>query len=258
MTLSIGDLLTALIHIPAHIIIVHISHLESPCKCYSIEQFLAVFLGTSATALTFFICLDRYFFISRPYNNSGTSTSNQGHSKKKLFSVYCAISYSIALPMGLVVTVIATGNGSFRDATVFNIVSISIYVVILVSSLVFNTLLISYVRKQSKEITRFSQIQRPYRNRATKTVLLISVIQLFTIAPWVISLAYMTFEFGETGYVENLDQLYYMHVWLKMPMFLNSFLNAAVYINRNQHLIKFYRALSKMNKMGPTVVVPNT
>ena len=257
VTLSVGDLLTALIHIPTHIIMVHLHQFEHPCKGYSAEQFLAVFLGTSATILTSFICIDRYFFISRPYHNSGGSSSiggrrgaNQGGSTVKLFAAYCIIAYSIALAMGMTVVYIANGGGTFRAATIFNIVSIVIYTVVLSASLVFNTLLVRYVRKQSNEIKRLSNtrdvvvVQRPYQNRATKTVLLISAIQIFTIIPWVISLAYMTFGFGEDGYVEYIDEIYYMHLWLKMPMFFNSFLNATVFIHRNQHLKKFYRALS--------------
>lgn len=259
MVLSVGDILTALVYIPTHIANVHLlTQVKDPCTVYSIEQFIGVFLGTSATILTSIICMDRYFFISRPYRNTGASVntlsskSSSTHADKsgrKLFALYCIFSFCVSLALGITVATIANGNSNFRAATIFNIVSIVIYIVMLLASLVFNTLLVRYVHKQSKEIRRMTKadgivvVQKPYRNRATKTVLMISGIQIFTIMPWVLSLAYMTFEFGENSYVDFIDEIYYMHTWLKMPMFLNSFLNAVVFIHRNQQLMKFYRAL---------------
>ena len=270
MILSIGDILTALIYIPVHVTNVHLSQVKDPCIGYSIEQFIGVFLGTSATILTSIICMDRYFFISRPYRNTGTSVnasssrpSSSNHadrSTRKLFATYCILAFSIALALGITIVTIANGSNNFRAATVFNIVSIVIYILMLFTSLIFNTLLVRYVYKQAREIKRMTRsdnvivVQKPYRNKATKTVLLISGIQIFTILPWITSLAYMTFEFGEDGYVEFIDEIYYMHVWLKMPMFLNSFLNAVVFIQRNQHLLKFYRALStRVRSVRPPV-----
>lgn len=64
MVLSIGDILTALVYIPVHIINVHWLYVKDPCIVYSIEQFIGVFLGTSATILTSIICMDRYFFMT--------------------------------------------------------------------------------------------------------------------------------------------------------------------------------------------------
>lgn len=192
----------------------------------------------------------RYTGNSVNASSSRSISSHAERSTRKHFAFYCFSSFSIALALGITVVTIANGNSDFRAATIFNIVSIGIYILMLLASLVFNTLLVQYVYNQAKEIRRLTKIddvivvQKPYRNRATKTVLLISGIQIFTIMPWVISLAYMTFEFGENRYVEFIDEIYYMHTWLKMPMFLNSFLNAVVFIHRNQHLIKFYRAFS--------------
>eukprot|EP00111_Clytia_hemisphaerica_P020373 TCONS_00060010-protein len=216
--LSIGDLLTALVHIPTHITFTHLQ--RKSCIGYSMESFFAVFLGTSATIITSAMCLDRYLFISRPYKHPKTGTS------KYLVIVYLVLAYSISLSLAISVVIVALSDFGFRLATIFNIISSTIYVLILLTSLVVNTLLYSYIRNQTKEIKRLSNShiqQRGYKRKATKTVLIISIIQIFTITPWVISLIYMTVEFGEKKYLEYMDTIYYAHVWLRMPVFLNSF-----------------------------------
>ena len=110
MVLSVGDVLTALIYIPTHIIVVHFSS-EASCIGYSFEQFLSAFLGTSATILTSIICIDRYFFVTRPYHHEGTSTT-------KMFTVYCIVTYFVASSLGIAVVFITLGLANMQLATV--------------------------------------------------------------------------------------------------------------------------------------------
>ena len=104
MALSVGDILTALVYIPTHIINVNVS-LDVPCNGLGIEQFFTIFLGTSATILTTIICMDRYIFISRPCQrmlSSPSSPSNQRrHSTRKIFIVYCIVTYSISFSFSI-------------------------------------------------------------------------------------------------------------------------------------------------------------
>lgn len=248
MALSVGDILTALIYIPTHIIVVHLASTNS-CTGYSIEKFNGVFLGTSSTILTSIICMDRYFFVKRPYRNSLGSTqlttNQQGILAKRVFVIYGTVTYTIALSLGITVTFIANGTISFRTAaTIFNIVSIAVYTSALLVSLVFNTLLVLYIRKKSREIKRQpSDEDTSYQTKVTKTVLMISGIQFFTIIPWVIALIAMSIIFTKRHYFKYATEIHYMHIWLKMPMFLNSSLNAVVFICRNRSLMGFYRSL---------------
>lgn len=238
VALSIGDILTASIYIPTHIIVVHFVPGNS-CIAYSIEKSIAVFLGTSAAILTTIICMDRFIIIRKMFG-SMSSSNNEGGSKR-LFAAYCIVTYLIALSLSLAVIIISNSSAnSFFAATIFSIVSIILYFAVLLLSLVFNTLLVRYIRRQSKEIEKYVAVQKAYQNKATKTVLMISAIQISTIMPWVLSLVYTTFELKEESYLRYMDKIYYMHVWLKMPMFLNSFLNAIVFIRRNRQLMKFY------------------
>ena len=240
MALSVGDILTALINIPSHIIAVHLMP-DDTCNVLGIEHFIAVFLGTSATILTSCICMDRYIFISR----NRRSTSNQTRLPiGKLFVLYCTIAYVIAVAMSIAVLFIINGKMNFEEAYTFNKVSIAVYSLILLVSLVFNVLLVRFIQRQSKEIKRHLDVKAARQNKATKTVLIISAILTFSIMPMGIGLAIMTFFFTEEEYVENLSMNYYIYIWLRMPMFLNSFLNAIVFIYRNRPLIVFFRSLS--------------
>ena len=218
MALSVGDILTALISIPSHIIVVHLMP-DDTCNMLGIEHFIAVFLGTSATILTSCTCMDRYIFISRNHR----STSNQTRSPLgKLFVLYCTIAYLVALTMSIAVLFIINGKMNFQEAYTFNKVSIAVYSMILLVSLVFNILLVRFIRRESKEIKRHLDVKKARQNKATKTILIISAIQTFSIMPMGITLAIMTFVFPEEEYVTNLSENYYIYIWLRMPMSLNS------------------------------------
>ena len=149
MSLSVGDILTALVYIPTHIINVNVS-LDVPCNRLGIEQFLTIFLGTSATILTTVICIDRYIFISRPCQRmlSSSSSNQRRHSTKRIFTVYCIVTYSISFSMSLTAYQNITSNDSYRSSLKYSISSFVIYTVMLLASLVFNTLLIRYVYNQ--------------------------------------------------------------------------------------------------------------
>lgn len=245
MALSVGDILTALVYIPTHIINVNVS-LDVPCNGLGIEQFFTIFLGTSATILTTIICMDRYIFISRPCQrmlSSPSSPSNQRrHSTRKIFIVYCIVTYSISFSFSITAYQNITLNNSYRSSLKYSILSFVIYTVMLLASLVFNTLLIRYVYNRAKEIKTLGIGQTSYQYKATKTVLMISGVQILTIMPWIICLAAVAaYKFSQTRYQRKTNKIIYMYIWLKMPLFLNSFMNAVVFIRRDQRLVKFYR-----------------
>lgn len=266
MVLSVGDILTALIYIPTHIIVVHFSS-EASCIGYSIDQFLSAFLGSSVAILTSFICIDRYFFVTRPYRNSfglpaSSSSSHEGRSTTKMSTVYCIVTYFVASSLGIFVVFITLGLANMQLATIYNIVLIALYSLALLASLVFNYLLIRYVYSESKQVKRLSInrvfVKKSYRNIVTKTVLMISGIQIFTTMPWVTSMLIIIFVFTEEHYQKYASQIYYMHLWLRMPMLLNSFLNAIVFIHRNGRLIQFYRNLFARTKAAQQTATPVT
>ena len=138
MALSVGDILTALVYIPTHIINVNVS-LDVPCNGLGIEQFFTIFLGTSATILTTIICMDRYIFISRPCQrmlSSPSSPSNQRrHSTRKIFIVYCIVTYSISFSFSITAYQNITLNNSYRSSLKYSILSFVIYTVMLLASL---------------------------------------------------------------------------------------------------------------------------
>jgi len=239
--LGIGDLVAGIVLIPTHITIVHLQRYS--CIGYSIKQFFEVFLSTSATILTLFMGLDRYIFISNPYLH--TACKN----KVPVLSIYLTMTYIISIAFGGSVVALIYSTVSLRFATIFNLVSVSMYLLVLSSSLFVNGLLLNHIRKQTMQIRKLSNthIQSSYQQRATKTVALISCIQFLTISPWIISLAYMTFEFGEHEYIKNANVIYYIHSWLKMPMLLHSFLNSSVFMYRNKVLVKFIKLRFRIN-----------
>ena len=186
MALSVGDILTALISIPSHIIAVHLMP-DDTCNMLGIEHFIAVFLGTSATILTSCTCMDRYIFISRNHR----STSNQTRSPLgKLFVLYCTIAYLVALTMSIAVLSILNGKKNFQEVYTFNKVSIAVYSMILLVSFgfqYFTCLLYPKRIQRNKSTSRCKRVA--YQNKASKTVLIISAIQIFSTMP----LAIMTF-----------------------------------------------------------------
>lgn len=237
LALSIGDMFAALVLIPTHITVVHLQ--KYPCIFYSIKHFLEVFLGTSATLLTLGMGLDRYIIISKPHFHTALQ------SKAPVLPIYLAITYAVSIAFGSSVVGIILSNASIRFSIVFNLASIAVYVFVLSSSLIVNGLLLTYIHRQTKQIRRLSNthIQSSYQQRATKTVVIISCIQFLTIAPWLISLTYMTFEFIK--HIEDKQYsstLYYIHMWLKMPMYVYSFLNSSVFLYRNKVLVKFIKS----------------
>ena len=243
MALSVGDLVAALALIPTHIAIVHLQRFS--CIGYSIKQFFEVFLGTSATLLTFGMGFDRYLFISKPHLHSSLESK-----VPPVLLIGFVVIYTISFAFGGCVVALVYSSASMRFATVFNLVSIVVYVLVLSSSLLVNGLLLSYIRKQTKQIRRLSNthIQSSYQQRATKTVAFISCIQFMTIAPWLISLLFMTFGIGEDEFILHADTIYYVHLWLKMPMFVYSFLNSLVFLFRNRVLVKFIKSKICKNK----------
>lgn len=234
IALCLGDLFMIGCLTPTHIINANIG--EISCDGYSFEQFIGVFLGTSASALTFGMSIDRFIFVKKPFFHQRLVNSTPAA------FVFFIIVYTISAALSIFV-VILVNFGDISMTSKFNIVSICLLFMFLFSSITVNISLVCYVRQKNKEIQRLSQNRLQQRNqvRTIQTVFIICTVQLLTISPWIISLSYMTFYFSDNDFLEEKDTIYYVHTWLKMPMLLNSGLNAAIFFWRSKKICRYYK-----------------
>jgi len=117
--------------------------------------------------------------------------------------------------------------------------AILIIMIVIVVSVTLNVILVNYIRRQTKEIRRLSNtyIQTSYQRKATNTVLIITTILVLFNLPQVLFI-FMT-------QVENINEenSLILHNWSRLPIFINSGLNALIYIYRNQKAMNMYKKL---------------
>ena len=82
-----------------------------------------------------------------------------------------------------------------------------------------------------------------YQEKATKTVLAISFVQIVTTFPLVAAFAKNVFYLATDQIAEHIDDVYFTMNWLRVPIILNSILNAIVYVGRNQKISKLYKKM---------------
>ena len=80
-----------------------------------------------------------------------------------------------------------------------------------------------------------------YHEKATKTVLVISFVQISTTLPLVVSFARNIVLLATDQHEEKIEHLYYATNWLRVPVIMNSMLNAVVFVGRNQKIRMFYK-----------------
>ena len=212
---------------------------KNSCIFYGTEQFLAVFIGTTSTIFTFFMSFDRFIFIRRPIFHA------KWNDKLPVIKLMVAFSFTFGASAGVWTISIIYNNMSMdvnqRAVNLFTNLLV-LFVIVLLAVLLMNLILTHYIRNQSKTMDELSGTRpRNYHSRATKTVIWISVVQIFTLLPPVIAFSIVINIFGKETYEDEVDLIYYVTSWLMVPVILNSILNAIVYYSRNKKLQKFFK-----------------
>ena len=100
--------------------------------------------------------------------------------------------------------------------------------------------------KRSIEVGKRSNKGVPrneYEARATKTVIVISFVQIVTTLPLVASFLKNIYLLASDQHIESIDQFYYTRNWLRIPVILNSISNALVFVYRSRKIMDVYKKL---------------
>ena len=83
-----------------------------------------------------------------------------------------------------------------------------------------------------------------YQEKATKTVLAISFVQIITTFPFIAAFGKTVYILATDQFEAKIDDVYFTMSWLRVPIVLNSIFNATVYIGRNRKIITFYKNIA--------------
>lgn len=82
-----------------------------------------------------------------------------------------------------------------------------------------------------------------YQEKATKTILLISFVQILSTLPLVAAFAKTIYLLETDRFLERIEIMHYTINWLRMPIILNSILNSIVYVSRNKKILTLYKKI---------------
>ena len=228
--ISISDLICGCTVIPLNLINIYLDEESKDCILMSnIENSIYIILSFGSSINTCALAIDRFIFIRYPFKYKKIAT------KRRILLLVVTLSYSVGF------TIIA----SRKDENLFVISAISVVIFILVVSIVVNVQLVKYIKKQTEEIRRLSNtfVKTSYKQRATKTILMIITILVVTQLPQVSILSY-TFITNEERRTKISFIIFH---WTRLLVLMNAGLNALVYISRNKLIIKLYK--NKVNKL---------
>ena len=228
--ISISDLICGCTVIPLNLINIYLDEESKDCILMSnIENSIYIILSFGSSINTCALAIDRFIFIRYPFKYKKIA------SKRRILLLVVTLSYSVGF------TIIA----SRKDENLFVISAISVVIFILVVSIVVNVQLVKYIKKQTEEIRRLSNtfVKTSYKQRATKTILMIITILVVTQLPQVTILSY-TFITNEERRTKISFIIFH---WTRLLVLMNAGLNALVYISRNKLIIKLYK--NKVNKL---------
>ena len=228
--ISISDLICGCTVIPLNLINIYLDEESKDCILMSnIENSIYIILSFGSSINTCALAIDRFIFIRYPFKYKKIA------SKRRILLLVVTLSYSVGF------TIIA----SRKDENLFVISAISVVIFILVVSIVVNVQLVKYIKKQTEEIRRLSNtfVKTSYKQRATKTILMIITILVVTQLPQVSILSY-TFITNEERRTKISFIIFH---WTRLLVLMNAGLNALVYISRNKLIIKLYK--NKVNKL---------
>ena len=128
------------------------------------------------------------------------------------------------------------------------LVALLIIFAVILTSVTLNAILVLYIRKQTMEIRRLSNtyIQTSYQKRATKTVFIITILLVLSNIPQIFLLIA-----NQVARNPNIEVFMIAHNWTRLPILINSGLNALIYIYRNQKARNMYKLKFKhiVNKL---------
>lgn len=230
--ISISDLVCGCTVIPLNLFNIYLDEGSKDCILVSnIENWIYVILSFGSSINTCALAIDRFIFIRYPFKYQKIAP------KRRILLLVATLSYSI------IFTIII----SYKNEDMFVIISISVVILILVVSLVVNVLLIKYIKKQTAEIRRLSNtfVKTSYKQRATKTVFMITTILMVTNLPQVCLLSYaFVTNSNEESKAKTFLTIFH---WTRLLVLMNAGLNALVFISRNKLIIKLYKR--KLNKL---------
>ena len=228
--ISISDLICGCTVIPLNLINIYLDEESKDCILMSnIENSIYIILSFGSSINTCALAIDRFIFIRYPFKYKKIA------SKRRILLLVVTLSYSVGFTM----------IASRKDENLFVISAISVVIFILVVSIVVNVQLVKYIKKQTEEIRRLSNtfVKTSYKQRATKTILMIITILVVTQLPQVSILSY-TFITNEERRTKISFIIFH---WTRLLVLMNAGLNALVYISRNKLIIKLYK--NKVNKL---------
>ncbi|XP_066930937.1 C-C chemokine receptor type 5-like [Clytia hemisphaerica] len=240
LVMAITDLTICIILPFVHEFNIHFDTGKYTCTTYGVEQFFICFLGCSSTIFTFFITLDRFLFIRK------SQWHQQMNDTYPIVMIMLVFTYIVSTGTGIAIFMLIYRHlheQISKPSVVFFSALLVLYVFVLIAELTINISLIVYIRKQAKQLRNITNCQTSNNRhkKATKTVLMISFIQIITTLPPVHAFINVIIVFAREEHDKHMSRIYYMTTWLNIPIILSSLMNAIVFVHRNDKLKTFYK-----------------
>ena len=205
--MAITDLTIGFFLMVYHEVLIKINTGNHTCTLIGMKQFCAAFLASCSVIFTFFMTLDRYIFIKK---RTLHAIANEKYPVVKIIAVFTwLVAFAMAMCLfNLIYKDFITKVP--RRVITFFVFLIILYVIVLASVLIMNTVLVRYIKEHARQMSNLSNSQTSKRThkKATKTVIWISLFQMITTIPPTCFFGKLLYVLATDTHMQHFEEIY--------------------------------------------------